>query len=464
MMRTLANLSQGMLTRYLAVFLLLNAFVLNGVLWLVSPEPYQETVLEHTWDVLRGRGCDDSWGVMSASLDYLQEHHDKPLYSELFFERKLKVQYPPSSLFAVAGLRWLVGPERIRTEECTVYDLPTITDVLGWLFILMSAVCAAALLEIGLRQRQAPTPSGAMVAARFAIVLGLALTFYPLVKAYTLGQIQNWLNGLFALGLLCWMTGRKVPSGVLIGLMALVKPHYGLFMLWALLRREWRFAAALAATAIVGLLGSIMAYGFENHVDYLRVLMFLGERGETFYPNQSVNGLLNRVMVLIDPSEWNSLEFNDNGFPPFSPLVYGGTLIASIVVLSAALFRRGKEGDDDRTFDFCTMALSITIASPIAWEHHYGTIFPVLAILLTNAIGDRRRLLLLICSYVLISNYIPVTNLLAATVFNVAQSYLFVAAIVVLVLLHTVRPGWQLALSPSAVEMAAATRTLNPSG
>jgi hypothetical protein len=287
MMRTLANLSQGMLTRYLAVFLLLNAFVLNGVLWLVSPEPYQETVLEHTWDVLRGRGCDDSWGVMSASLDYLQEHHDKPLYSELFFERKLKVQYPPSSLFAVAGLRWLVGPERIRTEECTVYDLPTITDVVGWLFILMSAVCAAALLEIGLRQRQAPTPSGAMVAARFAIVLGLALTFYPLVKAYTLGQIQNWLNGLFALGLLCWMTGRKVPSGVLIGLMALVKPHYGLFMLWALLRREWRFAAALAATAIVGLLGSIMAYGFENHVDYLRVLMFLGERGETFYPSSA---------------------------------------------------------------------------------------------------------------------------------------------------------------------------------
>jgi hypothetical protein len=88
----------------------------------------------------------------------------------------------------------------------------------------------------------------------------------------------------------------------------------------------------------------------------------------------------------------------------------------------------------------------------------------VLAILLANAIGDRRRLLLLIGSYVLISNYIPVTNLLAATVFNVAQSYLFAAAIVVLVLLHTVRPGWQLALSPSVVRMAAATRTLNPSG
>jgi len=449
MMRDLAKLSHSMLTRYLAVFLLLNAFVFNGVLWLVSPEPYEETVLQHTWDVLRGRGCDDSWGVMSVSLDYVRAPHDKPLYSELFFERKLKMQYPPSSLVAVAGLRLLVGPEGIRTEECTVYELPTITDILGWLFILMSAVSAAALIEIGLRRRGAPPASAGMLAGRFVIVLALALTFYPLVKAYTLGQIQNWLNGLFALSLLCWATGRKVSSGVLLGLMALVKPHYGLFVLWALLRREWRFATALAATAIVGVLGSIMAYGFANHLDYLRVLSFLAERGETFYPNQSVNGLLNRLMVLIDPSAWDSLDFNDNAFPPFSPLVYGGTLIASILLLSTALLRRGNEGDPDRTFDFCAMALSITIASPIAWEHHYGTIFPLLAVLLASVVGNRVRLILLVVSYVLVSNLIAAANLLAPTVFNVAQSYLLAGALIALALLHAARPGWQIVGVPA---------------
>ena len=60
MMRDIAKLSQSVITRYLAVFLLLNAFAFNGLLWLVSPEPYKETVLQHTYDVLRGRGCDDS--------------------------------------------------------------------------------------------------------------------------------------------------------------------------------------------------------------------------------------------------------------------------------------------------------------------------------------------------------------------------------------------------------------------
>jgi hypothetical protein len=130
--------------------------------------------------------------------------------------------------------------------------------------------------------------------------------------------------------------------------------------------------------------------------------------------------------------------------------------MTSLALLAAALFRRGNKGDPDRTFDFCTMTLSITIASPIAWEHHYGTIFPIFAVLLASVIGDRRRLLLLIVSYVLISNFIPVTNQLADTVFNVVQSYLFAAAITVLLLLHTARPGWQIALSSSAPRMRGA--------
>ncbi len=114
MMSDMTKTSPAALTRYLAVFLLLNAFVFNGVLWLTSPEPYKETVLDHTWDVLRGRGCDDSWGVMSVSLKYVREHPDKRLYSDIFFERNLKFQYPPSSLFAVAGLVWLVGQDGIQ--------------------------------------------------------------------------------------------------------------------------------------------------------------------------------------------------------------------------------------------------------------------------------------------------------------------------------------------------------------
>jgi alpha-1,2-mannosyltransferase len=149
-------------------------------------------------------------------------------------------------------------------------------------------------------------------------------------------------------------------------------------------------------------------------------------------------------MTLIDPDNYDSLGFDDNGFPPFNPWIYAGTVATSLAILSAALLRRGKEGDPDRVFDFCTMALSVTMASPIAWEHHYGIIFPIFAVLLASVIGHRTRLILLAVSYMVISNFFPVVNLLAPTVFNVAQSYLLFAALIVLALLHTARPGWQL--------------------
>src|SRR5262249_31838194 len=124
-----------------------------------------------------------------------------------------------------------------------------------------------------------------------------------------------------------------------------------------------------------------------------------------------------------------------------------GTLATSIALLAAAIFRRGNEGDRDRVLDICTMGLSVTMASPIAWEHHYGILFPIFAVLLASVIGSRTRLILLAVSYVVISNSFPVTSLLAATVFNVVQSYLLFAALVVLALLHTAGPGWQLGTS-----------------
>ena len=108
------------------------------------------------------------------------------------------------------------------------------------------------------------------------------------------------------------------------------------------------------------------------------------------------------------------------------------------------MFRRGNDGDPDRTVDFCTMALSITIASPIAWEHHYGILLPIFAVLLASSLGSRTRLVLIAVSYVVISNFFPATNMLAFTILNVAQSYLLFAALMVLLLLHTARPGWQL--------------------
>jgi alpha-1,2-mannosyltransferase len=418
----------------LVLFLVLNGLVLNGVLWLASPPGYNETVLEHSRDVLRGQGGDDSWGVMHVALNHIHASPGVPVYSELFFNRQWRFQYPPSSLFALEALR-LAGPDRVRIQDGMVYEgWPPINDLLGWLFLLMTAGATAFLLERYLRRDHLVDDSRSMTAVRVLAVAGLTLTFYPVVKGYTLGQIQVWINGMFALALVCWAVERKALAGFLMGIVCLIKPQYGLFVLWGLLRLEWRFVGAGLATAGLGLVASVMAYGWANHADYLRVLSFLSQHGEAYYPNQTLNGLLNRLMSVNNPDLYINLQLPAGKFPPFNPWIYGATLAVSLALLAAAILRRSDV--TDRAWDFSRMAISCTMASPIAWEHHYGVLLPVFALVFASAVGNRPRLIWLAVSYVLISNYVQAANVLAPTFLNPLQSYLLAGAVILLVILH----------------------------
>jgi alpha-1,2-mannosyltransferase len=422
------------LTLRLTLFLLFCAVVLNGIIYATAPAEHKENALNHSWDVLNGRGSDDSWGAMQAALDYFAAPTAIPLYSEIFFNRQYRFQYPPSALFALKGMQWL-APANVRVDETQTFPTVTLNDMIGWAFLLATGLATAALLELQLRKYYT-AESRLLLAARVAIVAGFTLTFYPLVKAYSLGQLQVWINGLFAVALLCWATGWRALSGVLVGLMCLIKPHYGLFLPWALLRGEWRFLAACATTLAASLTASVLVFGFVNHIDYFRVVSFLSERGEAYYPNHSINGLLNRIMGIFDPTLYRNLDFVAGEFPPFNPLVYGGTLLSSLAILAAALFNRSTRGDCGRLIDFSLMALSCTMASPIAWEHHYGILLPIFAVLVV-LVGRRPLWLgLLAVSYALASVYIPATMLLAPTPFNFTQSYLLLAALIVLALLH----------------------------
>jgi hypothetical protein len=133
----------------------------------------------------------------------------------------------------------------------------------------------------------------------------------------------------------------------------------------------------------------------------------------------------------------------------FTPLVYYGTLATSILILGAALLRRRRANDPGRVLDFCTMVLSLTIASPIAWEHHYGVLLPIMAVLFATVLGNRTRTAGLALCYVLAANLFIAANALAPSVLNAAQSCLFAAALGVLALLH-LRPVAQYAVHGAA--------------
>jgi hypothetical protein len=271
--------------------------------------------------------------------------------------------------------------------------------------------------------------------ARYAALAALGLTFYPLVKGYSLGQVQTWVTALFAGVLTAWLAGRPGLAGVLAGVMCLIKPHYAILLPWSLIQRQWRFGLACAVSAGVGVAASLLVFGLADNVDYRRVLVFMARHGESYYPNHSLNGLLNRFL-----GNGPNLQFDIHAFAPFHPQVYLLTTLSAVgfSVLALLPWRRGGlPGVADASF----VALSATLASPIAWEHHYGILLPVYAYLVPVFWARRKErplaVALLAGSYVLASNYFGITRRFAdaGPWWTLLQSYLLVAGLIVWALL-----------------------------
>jgi hypothetical protein len=269
-----------------------------------------------------------------------------------------------------------------------------------------------------------------------ALAIGVTLTFYPVVKAFTLGQIQTWSTCLFTGALLSLRSGRRATAGALCGAMCLLKPQLGLLIVWALLRRQNRFAAAWAAVVLPAVALSIALYGWANHLDYLKLLSFLTQHSWAYYPNQSMNGLLNRWLFIGSNLVW------DPHYVDYSPLVTVGTMVTSGALIVAALFWRPRDAGRSEVLDFCIAGLSLTLASPLAWEHHYGILAPILACMVPAAFGVTPRRGVQIATgvaFALSSNVFQIAGLLADTRMNVLQSYLFAGALLTLALLYRLR-------------------------
>lgn len=375
----------------------------------------------------------DSWAPMIDAIRQLREHPQQAVYQTIFFERRVKFQYPLSALLfldypqAWTGWSW---PRMVRVSN--EFSRLCVAGVCATLFFLWS----------GAQRTPGGAPADPSVRERVAMAglcVAATLLYYPLTRSFYLGQIQTAMTLAMALALLAWQRGRPVPSGLLVGLCCAIKPHLALLIAWAALRRQWRFALAAAATlGAFGLL-SVLAYGWDQVLGYVGVVSYLGQHGESFMANQSVNGLVNRWLF-----NGNNLEWLGQAFAPPHPLVRGLTVASSLLLLGLML--AWPTAQPPTALELGLAMLSLTIASPIAWEHHYAIVLPILVLIAPQALRSRPfgrfTVVALGLAFLLTSqNLADVTGLLAASRWNVLQSFLFFGALLLLVLLY--RMSWQ---------------------
>lgn len=429
-------------TKFLLSLLTIHLICINfGLLVLLSSTTTYQTFLGETMRFMRVEEGNDSWNGLFLAHERAQSDSNNEIYTPVL-NGKSKFQYPPSSLFLVEGFCMLAPKDSYYDANKELYSLSTaVSKLISWLSIIMLIWCLMRIYDLSLSWTTGPP--GRLPApdalARYALIFCLAITFYPLMRSYALGQVQTWISALLTLAILLWMKGKQKSAGLLIGLTCLLKPHYSFLLLWAAWRRQHRFALTGMIVIGVGLVASLFTYGIENHIDYLKVLNLMSRTGESFWPNQSINGIFHRLF-----HNGEIINFRET-YAPFHIFVYLGTLVSSLIIILFALRKFDARTNVARTSDFCIALLSCTMASPIAWEHHYGILLPIFAFMIPAAfrypLFKKATIICVAVSYLLTSNYFYFTIQFADSPYglNLILSYLFFGALLLLVCLYKLR-------------------------
>jgi len=352
------------------------------------------------------------------------------IYDTIFFAHHEKFQYPLTSLLWLDGLGAVLH-----------VDVETLNR-LNALVFAANAVCC------GLIMRKAFTTLDFAYGASanwgvFIVGCAVPYVFWPTLYGLYVGQIQIWIDLLFSLALLAWWREARLLAGVAIGLACTIKPQLGLLLIWGLLWRERRFSVALATTAACFGALAMIRYGAQNNFKYMQVLSFISRHGESFHPNQSINGLTNRLLFL-----GNNLDWAGDRFAPFSRTVWLATWISNLA-LAAIPLGMALRARDQRpgVLDLALGGLCFTMASPIVWEHHYGLALPICLLVFGASFDQRvnsRGRTLLACAWVawlLIGADLQLFDSLSGTLLNVLQSPVLFGALILVAALCALAPS-----------------------
>lgn len=250
--------------------------------------------------------------------------------------------YPPLFAIAMLPLTWLSYPAAFA----------------AWL--AMNVLFLAASLAIFLTGRR-PRP---LVTAGCILVAG---AFYPVWHHLKIGQSSLLVLLLLTAAYALLRARRDTAAGLVLSGAILLKLTPGILLVLLALHRRWRAATAAVAGVLALSALSSMVVGIGPQATYfLRMVPMLGA-GTAFYPNQSLNGFLTRVLHMGDYRKADlSLDL------PWPRLLAVAAGLVIIVLSVAAIARRRRElGGESFQDGYATLVMASLLVSPISWEHHY---------------------------------------------------------------------------------------------
>ncbi|MFC0625777.1 glycosyltransferase 87 family protein [Kribbella deserti] len=199
---------------------------------------------------------------------------------------------------------------------------------------------------------------------RRSVIIGLGLTtigmlLEPVRATIGFGQVNLLLMALVTLD--CLLPRTRWPRGLLLGLAAASKLTPAVFVLYFLVRRQYRAAlvslGSFAGFTLVGfamLPGDSMKYWFGVLFDPGRI------GGATYSFNQCFQAVLERIA-------------------PGHTLLWAGLVVLAFAPAVVAA-RKARAAGDDVTALIVIAAFGL-LASPVSWSHHWVWVAPALIVL-----------------------------------------------------------------------------------
>lgn len=202
--------------------------------------------------------------------------------------------------------------------------------------------------------------------------LGMAQFLEPVRQTFNFGQINLILMAAVTLDILA----RKPfwPRGMLIGITVSIKLIPAGYLLYFLLRRDWKAAATMVVSA-AGAVGVGFLLFPNDSVEYwFHTVSDTGRIGTPYFAgNQSIKGTLFRLGM--DESLATGL--------------WIGLSALTIALASVWMYRLIGAGNDVGAL--LVNAAAVLLISPVSWSHHWVWVAPALVVAVSLAVTRRSR-------------------------------------------------------------------------
>ncbi|WP_084514695.1 glycosyltransferase 87 family protein [Nocardia acidivorans] len=211
-------------------------------------------------------------------------------------------------------------------------------------------------------------------ANRLAIVIGALAILQlaePIRQTYGFGQINLVL--MAAITLDCLARKPFWPRGMLIGIAVSVKLTPGGYLLYFLLRKDWKGAATLVLSTIGAVAVGFALFPHDSVQYWFHTLSDTGRIGPPWYAgNQSLKGFAYRLGVSHSAAT----------------LIW--VVLSLIAVALAAIWMKRLISVGANAAALMVNAGAVLLVSPVSWSHHWVWIAPVLVVV-ADAIATGRR-------------------------------------------------------------------------